>query len=103
MNQALCLNTKKKKKNLKIDKIIDIYVDERIIAKRIISRFKTENRQDDTEDVIKTRISRYLSETKPLSDFYKTKYPSDYLVINGNQEIEKVAVDIIKILKREKI
>ena len=103
MGQALFLNTILNSKNHKIDKIIDINVDERIIAKRIISRFKTENRQDDTEDVIKTRISRYLSETKPLSDFYKIKYSSDYLSINGNQEIEKVTADIIKILKNEKI
>ena len=103
MDQALFLNTILNSQNHKIDKIIDINVDERIIAKRIISRFKTENRRDDTESVIKTRISRYLLETKPLSDFYKTKYPSDYLVINGNQEIEKVASDIIKILKNEKI
>ena len=103
MGQALFLNTIINSKNLKIDKIIDINVDERIIAKRIIARFKKENRQDDTEDVIKTRISRYLSETKPLSDFFKTKYHSDYLVINGNQEIEKVTADIIKILKKKKI
>ena len=103
MGQALFLNTKLNSKNHKIDKIIYINVDERIIAKRIISRFKTENRQDDTEDVIKTRISRYLSETKPLSDFYKIKYSSDYLSINGNQEIERITADIIKILKKEKI
>ena len=103
MGQALFLNTILNSKNHKIDKIIDIKVDKRIVAKRVIARFKTENRQDDTEDVIKTRISRYLLKTKPLSDFYKTKYPSDYLVINGNQEIEKVAADIIKILKNEKI
>ena len=103
MGQALFLNTILNSKNHKIDKIIDINVDERIVAKRIILRFKTENRQDDTEDVIKTRISRYLSETKPLSDFYKTKYPSDYLVINGNQKTEKVTADIIQILKNEKI
>ncbi|SVC04286.1 uncharacterized protein METZ01_LOCUS257140 [marine metagenome] len=103
MGQALFLNTILNSKNLKIDKIIDINIDERIIAKRIISRFKTENRQDDTEDVIKTRISRYLSETKPLSDFYKSKYFSDYLVINGNQEIEKIAEDIVKILKNDKL
>ena len=103
MGQALFLNTILNSKNLKIDKIIDINLDERIIAKRIISRFKTENRQDDTEDVIKTRISKYLSETKPLSDFYKIKYSSDYLSINGNQEIERITADIIKILKKEKI
>ena len=103
IGQALFLNTVLNSKNLKIDKIIDINVDERIIVKRIISRFKTENRQDDTEDVIKTRISRYLSETKPLSDFYKIKHSSDYLSINGNQEIERITADIIKILKKEKI
>ena len=103
IGQALFLNTILNSKNLKIDKIIDINVDESIIAKRIISRSKTENRQDDTEDVIKTRISRYLSETKPLSDFYKIKYSSDYLSINGNQEIERITADIIKILKKEKI
>ena len=97
--QALFLDSILDSKNLKIDKIIDIDVDEKIIVKRIISRSKKENRQDDKEVVIKTRISRYLSETKPLSDFYKNKYPSDYLVINGNQEIEKVTADIIKILK----
>ena len=69
----------------------------------IISRSKTENRLDDKEGVIKTRISRYLSETRPLSDFYKSKYLSDYLVINGNQEIEKIAEDIVRILKNDKL
>jgi len=101
-DQALFLNSILNSKNLKIDKIIDIDVDKKIIVKRIISRSKTENRQDDKEGIIKTRISRYLSETKPLSDFYKSKYLSDYLVINGNQKIEKIAEDIIKILKNKK-
>ena len=102
-DQALFLYNILDSKNLKIDKVIDIDVDEKIIVKRIISRSKKENRQDDKEEVIKTRISRYLSETKPLSDFYKSQYLSDYLVINGNQEIEKIAEDIVKILKNEKL
>ena len=103
MGQALFLNTILNSKNFKIDKIIDIEVDEKIIVKRIISRSKEEDRQDDKEEVIKTRIFRYLSETKPLSDYYKSKYPSDYLVINGNQEIEKITEDIVKILKSENL
>ena len=103
MSQALFLNIILNSKNFKIDKIIDIEVDEKIIVKRIISRSKEENRQDDKEEVIKTRIFRYLSETKPLSDYYKSKYPSDYLVINGNQEIEKITEDIVKILKSENL
>ena len=103
MGQALFLNTILNSKNFKIDKIIDIEVDEKIIVKRIISRSKEEDRQDDKEEVIKTRIFRYLSETKPLSDYYKSKYSSDYLVINGNQEIEKITEDIVKILKSENL
>ncbi len=103
IGQALFLNTILNSKNCKIDKIIDIEVDEKIIVKRIISRSKEEDRQDDKEEVIKTRIFRYLSETKPLSDYYKSKYSSDYLVINGNQEIEKITEDIVKILKSENL
>ena len=103
MGQALFLNTILNSKNCKIDKIIDIAVDEKIIVKRIISRSKEEDRRDDKEEVIKTRIFRYLSETKPLSDYYKSKYPSDYLMINGNQEIEKITEDIVKILKSENL
>ena len=103
INQALFLSNILNSKNLKIDKIIDIDVDGKIIVKRIISRSKKENREDDKEEVIKTRISRYLAETKPLSDYYKSKYPSNYLVINGNQEIEKITEDILKILKNKKL
>ena len=103
MGQALFLNTILNSKNCKIDKIIDIAVDEKIIVKRIISRSKEEDRRDDKEEVIKTRIFRYLSETKPLSDYYKSKYSSDYLVINGNQEIKKINEDIVKILKSENL
>jgi len=103
MDQALFLNDILNSKDLKICKIIDMDVDKKIIAKRIISRSKTENRQDDREEVVETRISRYLLDTKPLSDFYKSKHPSDYVVINGNQEIEKITEDIIKILNNDNL
>jgi len=103
MDQALFLNDILNSKDLKISKIIDMDVDKKIIAKRIISRSKTENRQDDREEVVETRISRYLLDTKPLSDFYKSKHPSDYVVINGNQEIEKITEDIIKILNNDNL
>ena len=103
MDQALFLNVILHSKNLKIDKIIDFDVDEKIIVKRIILRSKTQNRLDDKEGVIKTRIFKYLSETKPLSDFYKSKYSSDYLVINGNQEVEEITADIIKIIENNNL
>ena len=102
-DQALFFNSTLESKNLSITKIFDINVDEKIIIKRIKSRSDIENRQDDKEKVIKTRISKYLSETKPLSDFYKNQNFSNYCVIDGNQEIEKIKADIIKILKNDNL
>ena len=103
MDQALFFNSTLESKNLSITKIIDINVDKNIIIKRIKSRSNIENRQDDKVKVIKTRISQYLHETKPLSDFYKNQNFSNYCVINGNQKIEKIKADFIKILKNDNL
>ena len=101
IDQAIFLNSTLKFKNLSIYKIIDIDVDKETIIKRIKSRSDIENRQDDKEEVIKTRIAKYLSETKPVSDYYKIQNPLKYCVINGNQEIEKINADILENLKNE--
>ena len=101
IDQARFLNSTLKFKNLNIYKIIDIDVDKEIIIRRIKSRSNIENRQDDKEEVIMTRIAKYISLTKPVSDYYKIQHPLKYCVINGNQEIEKINADIIEKLKNE--
>ena len=81
--------------------VIDIKLNESIIADRILSRSTIEHRDDDREQVIKTRIHKYQSETKPLSNYYRTKYPKSFKAVDGDQEIEKINQDIIKLLKNE--
>ena len=103
MNQALFFNSTLDSKKLRITKIFNINIDEKIIIQRLNSRFTIENRQDDEKKIIQTRISKYLSETKQLSDFYKNQNFSNYRVINGNQKIEKIKADIIKILKNDNL
>ena len=103
MNQALFFNSNLESKNLSITKIIDLIVDQDLIIERIKSRSSKENRQDDKDEIIKTRISKYQFETKPLSDFYKNQNSSNYLEINGNHDIEKINQDIIKILKNDNL
>ena len=90
-------------KKLTIDKIIDIEIDQNTIINRIKSRQKIEKREDDNLSVIKTRITKYLAETKPLSDFYKSEFPKDFHIIRGDQEIEKIHQDILKITKNTEL
>ena len=100
-DQALFLDSVLDNKKIKIDRIIDIKLNESIIADRILSRSTIEHRDDDREQVIKTRIHKYQSETKPLSNYYRTKYPKSFKAVDGDQEIEKINQDIIKLLKNE--
>ena len=100
MEQAIFLDSTLKAKNLKIDFILDFIIKEEAIIQRIKDRFVTENRDDDDDDVIKTRIANYYKETKPLSNFYKNKFLSTYCVIDGNQKIKKLNTDILKIIKK---
>ncbi len=85
---------------LEITKIFDINLDKDVIVKRIKNRAILENRNDDTEDVIKNRVNKYIEETKPLSKYYLKKNPKNYHLINGNQEIEMIKNDILKIVKK---
>ena len=103
IDQAIFLDKKLKEKKLSISKIIDIKVDKKTIIDRIKSRSNIENRKDDNEEVLKTRISKYQTETKPVSDYYKSLYPLDYHNINGDQEIKKINRDILNFLKNADI
>ena len=84
-------------KKLNISKVFDLFVDEVIVISRIKSRSSIENRQDDKDDIIKTRITKYMEETRPLSNFYRENYKENYYSIDGNQQIEMIQSDIVKI------
>ena len=87
-------------KNLEITKIFDINLEKDIIIERIKNRAILEKREDDTEEVIKNRVNKYTEETKPLSKYYLEKNPKNYHLIDGNQEIEMIKIDILKIVKK---
>ena len=59
-----------------------------------------EKRKDDTEEVIQNRVNKYMEETRPLSKYYLKRNPKNYHLINGNQEIEMIKNDILKIVKK---
>ena len=89
-----------KNNNLLISQIFELSLNKQVIIERVKSRQNIEKRKDDKENVFETRINTYMKETKPLFNFYSLKYPNKYHIINGNQEIEMIHKDIIKIIKK---
>ena len=57
-------------------------------SKRIQKRKLEEKREDDNENVLKSRLDVYFDETKPLLDFYQKKNKLNK--INGTQTINDV-------------
>ena len=71
-----------------ITSVIQLSVHEEEISKRIQKRKLEEKREDDNENVLKSRLDVYFDETKPLLDFYQKKNKLNK--INGTQTINDV-------------
>lgn len=118
--QAVSLDSILDKNNDKLTKVINISVDPEILIERAIGRrvcktcgmtyhvkfnppkeegicdkdgTKLIQRDDDTEETVKTRISVYFDQTAPLIDYYRAQ---NLLVdIDGAKDIDKVFEDIV--------
>jgi adenylate kinase len=96
VDQQIFLSKFLESNSLVISKIFDLFVEENIVIKRIKVRSRIENREDDKEEIIKTRIEKYHQQTKPLSDFYSKNHSNSYHLIDGNQEIQNIQSDILE-------
>ena len=118
--QAVSLDSILDKNNDKLTKVINISVDPEILIERAVGRrvcktcgmtyhvkfnppkeegicdkdgTKLIQRDDDTEETVKTRISVYFDQTAPLIDYYRAQ---NLLVdIDGAKDIDKVFDDIV--------
>lgn len=54
------------------------------------------HREDDTEALVEARIQTYVSETKPLNEYYEKRNTLHY--VNGDQEALSVSQDLKKVL-----
>ena len=87
-------------KKVNLDIILNLQLNEETIENRLVERSKIENREDDSNDTILTRIITYNTETRPIIEFYKRKYPKIFFELNGEQKIENIQSEIIKILRK---
>jgi adenylate kinase len=67
--------------------------DEAELLRRLLLRAEEEGRKDDTEDVIRQRLSTYRNETAPVIDHYRDR--GMLIEVDGMQPIESVTDDIV--------
>ena len=123
--QAKALKSLLEEINLPLDLIIDLDVDEEVLAKRITGRrmckkcgaiYHVENkppkvegicdidggelyqRSDDTRESLKVRLKEYKNLTAPVRDYYEGV--AEIVDINATQSVEKVFEDIDQKLGR---
>lgn len=98
LKQAVELNALLETLEIKIDRVIQIDVNEDLLLDRINKRaLESENtRNDDNYTILKNRIKVYKNDTMPVIEYYKDLKKLN--AINGMQSIEKVFQDIVEIL-----
>ena len=76
---------------MKLDLIIELVVDEHDLMQRIMKRAQesAEKRVDDNSVIVKKRLEVYNKETKPIVNFYSSKYNLNK--IDGMQSIQEVS------------
>ena len=80
----------------KVNLVLALEVDEEEIVKRLLKRAVLEGRKDDTEDVIRKRMSVYHSQTAPLISYYKKQ--DKFISINGVGTIDDIFNNICSLM-----
>ncbi len=97
LDQVKFLNQLLAKKNQKLDKVIELVVDTKVVIDRLVKRAKEQNRIDDTEEVIAKRLDVYKNETSPLLEEFEKR--GIVVKIDGMESVSKVSENIISKLK----
>lgn len=81
----------------KVDLVLALEVNEEEIVKRLLNRAREEGRKDDTEEVIRNRMSVYHSQTAPLITYYSKQ--GKYESVNGIGSIEDIFQGICRVVE----
>lgn len=79
-----------------LNAVIQIDADTDEVVARLLKRAAEQNRADDTEDVIRHRMSMYESQTAPLIDLYEKR--GILVTVNGLGSVDDVTTRILDAL-----
>lgn len=100
--QAEALDKMLESKELKLDLLIEVRVDDEILVSRIQTRAAEsgETRADDNEETLRNRLGVYHEQTAPLLPYYEKT--GKLKVVDGMKTIDKVTEEIEAVLAAEK-
>lgn len=98
IKQAEALDKVLKNQKLDLDTVLLLEVDDEEVVERIMKRQKIEQRDDDSEDVVRNRLKVYREQTSPLKDYYSQKGLLE--VIEGVGDISDISKKIDNVLKQ---
>lgn len=90
IEQAEALHEILSANNQSLDAVLEFQIDEDTVVQRMLAR----GREDDTEDVIRNRMSVYRGETEPLL----SHYASIVVSVDAVGEVEEVGARVIQAL-----
>lgn len=96
--QAEALDAMLEGRGAKIDKVLQLKVDDTALLARIEGRFAAEGRADDNPESFKIRLNAYNTQTAPLLGYYQQQGKLD--VLDGMASIEAVSAKIDEVLSR---
>lgn len=103
--QAKALSENMRRKELVLDAVIELKVDEEALVRRIENRVAEtiaaggKVRADDNPESFRTRLSEYREKTAPLSAYYQEQ--GELVVLDGMADVDDVTVAIEAVLEKD--
>ncbi len=97
--QAQALDALLAARDMTLDRVIRLVVDQDALLERIGKRFEEQGRADDNPETFKVRLEAYHQQTAPLVAFYDDK--GLVCEVNGMQDIDAVGAAVAGVLDFE--
>lgn len=98
--QAEALDSMLRKRNMKVDVMLNVDVPANELVKRLLLRGKTSGRSDDNLATVQQRIHTFEEKTLPVMQFYDRQ--GKHCRIKGDNTVEEVFADICAAIESSK-
>jgi len=96
VEQAKALDATLEARDMKVDNVIRLCVDDKALLARVTKRYEEEGRKDDNPESFKVRLGNYNKQTAPLLPYYSSQ--GKLTEVDGMADIATVSDSIANVL-----